>query len=331
MTRRSKTKHEWQDKTRQPGLKRLPERPADFTTISGVPIEPLYSAEDLPPGHTEEKVGFPGEYPYTRGIHPSLYRGKLWTMRQFSGFGTPEETNARYKFLLAGGQTGLSVAFDLPTLMGLRLRRPAGRRRGGQVRRGHRHPGRHGDPLRRHRHPGHHHLHDHQLARRRAPGHVRRGGREAGRRPAAISGHHPERHPQGVHRPEGVDLPARAVHAPGGGHLRVVRPRAAEVELHLHQRLPHPRGRLHGGPGAGLHPARRHRVRRGGHRARPGRGRLRAPAVVLLQRPQRLLRGDRQVPRRPPHLGAGDARALPRQEPGLVAAALPHPDRRAAA
>ncbi len=119
MTRRSKTKHEWQEKTRQPGLKRLPERPADFTTISGVPIEPLYSAEDLPPGHTEEKVGFPGEYPYTRGIHPSLYRGKLWTMRQFSGFGTPEETNARYKFLLAGGQTGLSVAFDLPTLMGL--------------------------------------------------------------------------------------------------------------------------------------------------------------------------------------------------------------------
>jgi methylmalonyl-CoA mutase N-terminal domain/subunit len=119
MTRRSKTRQEWQDQTQKPSLDRFPERPADFTTISGVPVEPLYTAEDLPPNHFAEQVGFPGELPYTRGIHPSLYRGKLWTMRQFSGFGTPEETNARYKFLLAGGQTGLSVAFDLPTLMGL--------------------------------------------------------------------------------------------------------------------------------------------------------------------------------------------------------------------
>src|SRR6202453_2404152 len=85
-----------------------------FTTISGVPIEPLYGPEDV--GGLD--IGDPGEFPYTRGIHRDMYRGKLWTMRQFSGFATPEETNSRYRYLLAQGQTGLSVAFDLPTLMG---------------------------------------------------------------------------------------------------------------------------------------------------------------------------------------------------------------------
>src|SRR5579871_6410729 len=85
-----------------------------FTTISGVPIEPVYGPESLPP----DAPSSPGEFPYTRGIHESMYRGKLWTMRQFSGFATPEETNSRYRYLLSQGQTGLSVAFDLPTLMG---------------------------------------------------------------------------------------------------------------------------------------------------------------------------------------------------------------------
>src|SRR3954449_7919599 len=84
-----------------------------FTTISGVPIQPIYGPEDAP-----GEIGVPGEFPYTRGIHPDMYRGKLWTMRQFSGFATPEETNRRYHYLLEQGQTGLSVAFDLPTLMG---------------------------------------------------------------------------------------------------------------------------------------------------------------------------------------------------------------------
>src|ERR1017187_777469 len=85
-----------------------------FTTISGVPIEPLYGPEAL----SGVDLAAPGEFPYTRGIHRDMYRGKLWTMRQFSGFATPEETNRRYHYLLAQGQTGLSVAFDLPTLMG---------------------------------------------------------------------------------------------------------------------------------------------------------------------------------------------------------------------
>ena len=89
-----------------------------FTTVSGEAIEPLYTPEDIAHINYLSDIGFPGEYPYTRGIHPTMYRGKLWTMRQFAGFGTPEDTNERYHYLLQNGQTGLSVAFDLPTLMG---------------------------------------------------------------------------------------------------------------------------------------------------------------------------------------------------------------------
>ena len=94
------------------------ERAGRFTTISGRPINRLYTAEDLAGLEYARDLNDPGEFPYTRGIHPTGYRGKLWTMRQFAGFGTPEETNGRYKQLLAAGGTGLSVAFDLPTLMG---------------------------------------------------------------------------------------------------------------------------------------------------------------------------------------------------------------------
>src|SRR6266545_3215357 len=94
------------------------ERAGRFTTVSGRPIARLYRAEDVASIEYERDLNNPGEFPYTRGIHPTGYRGKLWTMRQFAGFGTPEETNERYKALLASGGTGLSVAFDLPTLMG---------------------------------------------------------------------------------------------------------------------------------------------------------------------------------------------------------------------
>jgi methylmalonyl-CoA mutase N-terminal domain/subunit len=97
---------------------RLPVRDdSDFTSVSGVAVEPVYTPLDLPAGHWEA-TRLPGDFPYTRGVHPTMYRGKLWTMRQFAGFGTAEDTNARYKFLLSRGQTGLSVAFDFPTLMG---------------------------------------------------------------------------------------------------------------------------------------------------------------------------------------------------------------------
>jgi methylmalonyl-CoA mutase N-terminal domain/subunit len=94
---------------------RTPERDALFTTLSGAPVEPLYTAADLP---HPERIGFPGEFPFTRGVYPSMYRGRLWTMRQFAGFGTAEETNERFRYLLDHGQTGLSTAFDMPSLMG---------------------------------------------------------------------------------------------------------------------------------------------------------------------------------------------------------------------
>ncbi len=93
-------------------------RQVKFTTVSGEPVGMLYTPEDVAHLNYLTDIGFPGEFPYTRGIHPTGYRGKLWTMRQFAGFGTPEDTNERYHYLLNHGQTGLSVAFDLPTLMG---------------------------------------------------------------------------------------------------------------------------------------------------------------------------------------------------------------------
>src|SRR3954466_3368818 len=111
-------KARWEHETLEPTLKKSPERAASFTTISGRPIDRLYTAEDVDGIDYARDINNPGAFPYTRGIHPTGYRGKLWTMRQFAGFGTPEDTNQRYKTLLNAGGTGLSVAFDLPTLMG---------------------------------------------------------------------------------------------------------------------------------------------------------------------------------------------------------------------
>ncbi len=96
---------------------RKPERDALFATMSGLPVEPLYTPDNVDVDY-ERDLGYPGVYPYTRGVYPSMYRGKLWTMRQFAGFGTAEETNERFRYLLEHGQTGLSTAFDMPTLMG---------------------------------------------------------------------------------------------------------------------------------------------------------------------------------------------------------------------
>ncbi|HEC23148.1 MAG TPA: methylmalonyl-CoA mutase [Chloroflexi bacterium] len=108
----------WEETTLRQTLAKRPERAGEFVTTSSVPVERLYTPLDLPDFDYMEELGFPGEYPYTRGIHATMYRGRLWTMRMFAGFGTAEETNQRFKYLLEEGQTGLSVAFDLPTLMG---------------------------------------------------------------------------------------------------------------------------------------------------------------------------------------------------------------------
>ncbi|MCR4405666.1 MAG: methylmalonyl-CoA mutase family protein [Anaerolineae bacterium] len=111
-------KDKWTKTTLQKTLDAHPERRETFVTTSSVPVERLYTPLDIEDMDYERDLGFPGEYPFTRGVHPTMYRGRLWTMRMFAGFGTAEETNARYKYLLEHGETGLSVAFDMPTLMG---------------------------------------------------------------------------------------------------------------------------------------------------------------------------------------------------------------------
>jgi len=111
-------KHAWMRETYQKSLDKMPERKVAHRTLSDIAPEPLYTPEDLKDFDYAEKLGYPGEYPYTRGVYGSMYRSRLWTMRMFAGFGTAEQTNERFKKLLAAGQTGLSTAFDLPTLMG---------------------------------------------------------------------------------------------------------------------------------------------------------------------------------------------------------------------
>ncbi len=113
-----KAKTEWEEKSLTKILNRFPERKEVFESTSGIPFERLYTPLDIESIDYLQDIGFPGEYPYTRGVQPTMYRGRFWTMRQYAGFATAEETNKRYKFLLDKGQTGLSVAFDLPTQIG---------------------------------------------------------------------------------------------------------------------------------------------------------------------------------------------------------------------
>jgi methylmalonyl-CoA mutase N-terminal domain/subunit len=103
------------------------ERPVHFESLSGIPIHPLYTPQDLKDWSYAERLGAPGEFPFTRGVYPTMYRGRLWTMRMFAGFGRPEDTNARFKYLLEQGQTGLSTAFDMPALMGYDADHPRAR------------------------------------------------------------------------------------------------------------------------------------------------------------------------------------------------------------
>ena len=118
MTDLSELHKRWEEETVKPALESFPERKETFTTSSGIPLERVYVPQEGCEGDYEERLGFPGEYPYTRGIQPTMYRGRLWTMRQYAGYATAEESNERYKYLLQQGQTGLSVAFDLPTQIG---------------------------------------------------------------------------------------------------------------------------------------------------------------------------------------------------------------------
>ena len=270
-------------------------------TDSGIEIEPVYTPEHVPDLATE----LPGEFPFTRGPYPTMYRGRPWTIRQYAGFGSAEETNERFRYLLELGQTGLSVAFDLPTQLGYDSDDPVAQ---GEV-------GRTGVAIDS--------IEDMRVvfdgipldrvstsmtinapaALAAAP--LRAGGGGAGRARREAPRHRPERHPQGVHRPRELHLPAAAVDADHDRPLRVLRGAAAALQHDLHLRLPHPRGRLDGGSGARVHDRERHRVLRGGSRGRPLARRVRRARLVLLQRPQRLPPGGGEVPRGPAALGAG--------------------------
>src|SRR3984893_6138151 len=114
----SEKEKSWEESTLRPTLAKNPERQAEFTTVSAFPIQRLYTPADLPGWDPDRDLGYPGAPPFTRGIHSTMHRGRLWTMRQFAGFGAAEDTNQRFRYLLSQGQTGLSTAFDLPTLMG---------------------------------------------------------------------------------------------------------------------------------------------------------------------------------------------------------------------
>ncbi len=118
MTTLSQARQQWADTSVKKTLDRFPERQPAFETSSGIPVERLYTPADELAGDYLDKLGFPGAYPYTRGVQPTMYRGRFWTMRQYAGFGTAVESNKRYRYLLEQGQTGLSVAFDLPTQIG---------------------------------------------------------------------------------------------------------------------------------------------------------------------------------------------------------------------
>ncbi|HEX2021382.1 MAG TPA: methylmalonyl-CoA mutase family protein, partial [Candidatus Thermoplasmatota archaeon] len=111
-------KKRWEEGTLRKALEKAPERKQEFVTTSSKPVRRLYGPWDLPGFDHDRDLGYPGEFPFTRGVQPTMYRGRLWTMRQFAGFGTAEETNARFKYLLGQGQTGLSTAFDFCTLQG---------------------------------------------------------------------------------------------------------------------------------------------------------------------------------------------------------------------
>ncbi len=129
----NKTKQEWHETTLTPALKRAAERQEKFETSSGVEIDAVYTPEDLVNFDYARDLGYPGEYPFTRGVQANMYRGRIWTIRQYAGFGTAEETNQRYRYLLEQGQTGLSIAFDLPTQIGYDSDHPLARGEVGKV------------------------------------------------------------------------------------------------------------------------------------------------------------------------------------------------------
>ena len=254
--------------------------------------------------------GTAGEFPFTRGVQPTMYRGRLWTMRQYAGFSTAADTNERFRYLLSQGQTGLSVAFDLPTQMGYDSDASEAL---GEV-------GRVGVPISS--------LEDMENLLDGLPlGEVTSSMTINATAAILLAFYVAVADRRGIPRgtlggtvqndilkeyiARGTYIyPTGPIDAPGDGHLRVLRCRAAALEHHQHQRLSHARGGRDRGAGAGFHPRRRHSVRGCRARARARRGRLRGPVVVFLRGLERAVRGGGQIPGRPSHVGADHARPL---------------------
>ena len=266
---RDPARERWRETLRAKALASAPERRERFETSSGIEIRDLYTAADIAGLDEDRDLGRPGEYPFTRGVQPTMYRSRFWTMRQYAGFATAEETNRRFRYLLEQGQTGLSVAFDLPTQMGYDS---DAREAEGEV-------GRVGVPISS--------LADMAVLLDGLPlGEVSTSMTINATAPILLALYVAAAEAQGVPRSGisgttqndilkeyiargHVHLPATAVDAPRDRRVRVLRHRAAQVEHDLHQRLPHARGRGDRGTGARVHPRRRDRLRRGSGGAGP--------------------------------------------------------------
>ncbi len=272
------------------------------------------SATDPPISRPRRRSRRRGEFPFTRGNFPTGYRGRLWTIRQYSGFGTAEESNERYRYLLAQGGTGLSVALDLPTQCGYDSDHPDVEEEVGRV----------GVALDT--------LADAEILFDQIPldsvstsftingtaaillAFYVAAGEKQGVPAGQAARHDPERHPQGVRQPRDVDLAAAALASADRRHHRVLRPGSPAVQRDLGGRRALSRCRRQCGTGDGVHAhGRRHLLRRGHLPRADDDRRVRASGVVLLLHARRLLRGDREVPGRPATLGAHRARAIRRQ------------------
>ena len=250
----------------------------NWITPDGIAVKPLYTADDLKGLQYTDTL--PGFEPYLRGPQATMYAARPWTIRQYAGFSTAEESNAFYRKGLAGGGQGVSRRLRPGHAPRLR-QRPSARdgrrrqgRRGDRLRRGHE------DPLRRHPAGQGQRFDDDERRRAAGAGGLRGRRRGAGRVAGQAVRDHPERHPQGVHGPQHLHLPAQAEHADHRRHHRVHGKEHAEVQLDLDLRLSHAGGGRQPGAGTGLHAGRRQGVREDGAGQGPGRGRVRRAPVA---------------------------------------------------